>query len=464
MRANLGWEFIRTSADPLSDKAMHRWHLDREAEFDLSVTKQRRLTGDPTATPMELCEVSRERARDLLAGVKGLEEDEARAVLAESIAAAYPEDPETGDRTGFSRVDAAMILALIDPDAPCPPPNIEDAKRLYTKEKAGDASTERGRKRRNDIDRVFRLVDEALGNRVKLPLTDLRDADARAVRDHMLQRTKAGTGGETVKASSVRREMNVLSAAWKVALKGFDLNRGAQAVNIFAGLDIPQEEGQSQQSERDPLPHAVIAAMWTKLQTAREKEGGKLPVLRLIWRMLAGTGCRESEIAGLRLKDVVLTGELPHIKVAWHEDRRVKNRASIRAVPLIGDALAAAKEAAAHAGKGPALFVDYYGAGGGNRLSAALMKHLKDVRAGDEPEKQVIHSLRHNMADWLRLSRAETRTENLILGHALGGVGSRVYGGSQADLELTTEAMTSAHARAERDMGTTIAGGPMPKP
>ena len=260
-RAALGWEFIRTSADPLSDKSMHRWHVDREAEFAHAVGRQRQLTGDPTATPMELFEASRERARDLLAGVHGLDDDEARELLAESTAANYPEDPETGERSGFSRVDAAMISALMEPDAPCPPPTVEDAKRLYIEEKAGDSSTERGRKRRNDIDRVFRLMDEALGNRVKLSLTELRDSDARLVRDHMLQRIKAGTGGETVKASSVRRELNVLSAAWKVALKGFDLNRGAQAVNIFAGLNIPQEESLSQQAEslRRDVEHFLSA-------------------------------------------------------------------------------------------------------------------------------------------------------------------------------------------------------------
>lgn len=47
VREALGWEFIRTSADPLSDKAMHRWHLDREAELETLVAGQRRLSGDP---------------------------------------------------------------------------------------------------------------------------------------------------------------------------------------------------------------------------------------------------------------------------------------------------------------------------------------------------------------------------------------------------------------------------------
>lgn len=461
VRAELGWEYIRTSETPLSESSLLRWHSEREAEFDNKVGSTRRLSQATKVSDRELFEAARERARQLLHNVIGLDDEDARAMVAEGIASKYPLDPETGDPTNIAPADAAVISALMDPEAKTPEPTMADAKRLYLSENVGDPSTERGRKNRNDTDRVFRLAEEALGKRAKLPLTKLGQADARAVRDHMLKRTKAGKSGDTIKPSSVRRELNVLASAWKVALKGFDLNRNAQAINIFEGLNIPQEQAQSPQDERDPLPYPVIKAMWKKLQAAREKTGGTLPQQRLIWRLLAGTGCRESEIAGLRAKDVDLSAPIPHLKVTWHEDRRVKNKASIRSVPLVGDALAAATEAVEIAGKGKELFRAYYGNGGGNRLSAALMKHLKAVRMGDEPSKQVIHSLRHNIADWLRLARMETRTENLILGHALGGVGARVYGGSPADLELTHEAMQAAHERAERDMGTTIAGGPL---
>lgn len=461
VREGVGWEFIRTSDAPLSDVRLLRWHSEQQAEFGKLVAGQRALTGDPTGTPMELHKASRDRALALLEGVKGIDEDEARSILAEMTVAKYPEDPESGSRIGLSRVDAAMVNALMNPSAKSPLPTIDDAKRLYLQEKVGDPSTERGRKNRNDVDRVFRLMKEALGERARRPLTVWTDADAREVRDHMMQRTKAGAGGAMVKPSSVRRELNVLASVWKVALKGFDLNKGMQAVNIFAGMNIPQEGNWSEKDGRDPLPHPVIAAMWHKLLHAQERRGGTLPQLRLIWRMLSGTGCRVSEIAGLRIKDVSLAGSYPHIRVSWHEERRVKNRASIRSVPLFGDSLEAAEEAIALAEKGAGLFPRYYGTGGGSRLSAALMKHLEVVRQGDEPAKQVVHSLRHNMADWLRLSRVETRTENLILGHALGGVGSRVYGGSPADLELMTEAIKAAHARAEQDMGTSIAGLPL---
>jgi integrase len=70
-----------------------------------------------------------------------------------------------------------------------------------------------------------------------------------------------------------------------------------------------------------------------------------VPALGLIWRLLESTGCRGAEIVGLRGKDVVLDGLYPHINVAWHEDRRVKTKASIRSAPLVGDALVVAREA-----------------------------------------------------------------------------------------------------------------------
>lgn len=69
------------------------------------------------------------------------------------------------------------------------------------------------------------------------------------------------------------------------------------------------------------------------------------------------------------------------------------------------------------------------------------MKHLRKVSAD---EKHVIHSLRHNMKDRLILSEASSLDQNLILGHALGGVGDRVYGGETAKLRATTQAMLKA--------------------
>lgn len=62
-------------------------------------------------------------------------------------------------------------------------------------------------------------------------------------------------------------------------------------------------------------------------------------------------------MTGLRVEDVTTEGELPNIRVTWHEGRRLKGNSSSRHVPLVGDALKAAKEALKLA-EGAALLFD----------------------------------------------------------------------------------------------------------
>lgn len=69
---------------------------------------------------------------------------------------------------------------------------------------------------------------------------------------------------------------------------------------------------------------------------------------------------------------------------------------------------------------------------------------MKHVRRITTDPKLVVNSLRHNMKDRLMLAEVASLDQNLILGHALGGVGDRVYGGSTAKLRVTTRAMRKA--------------------
>lgn len=243
-----------------------------------------------------------------------------------------------------------------------------------------------------------------------------------------------------------------MAKALKLTIKNLDLEQKAK--NIFQAMDVPGLDEESEADKRDPLPPAVIAAIAHRLATQKERKNSALPTLRLLWRLLVGTGCRVSEVAGLRLADAQLEGPTPHIRVRWNEDRGVKTKTSIRSVPLCGDAFAAVKEAVAAAGKGPALFPRYGGPTGGTNASAALMKHINAVTANP---KHVAHSLRHNMADWLRLSGSSVRAEKLILGHSLGGVGDRVYGGRPADLQETRKAMLAAHVFAAEEARAALA-------
>jgi hypothetical protein len=87
------------------------------------------------------------------------------------------------------------------------------------------------------------------------------------------------------------------------------------------------------------------------------------------------------------------------------------------------------------------LFKQYGNENGPTNVSQMLMKR---VRAITDDTRLVVHSLRHNMKDRLMLAGVAELDQNLILGHSLGGVGNRTYGGSPAKLVVTTAAMRKA--------------------
>lgn len=438
LRADLGQQ-LRERGTFRNDKDLVRWHTSLTDRWEKTVAAQRALKSMPTATARQQWAAALVRADSLAAGAVGLEADEARAIVADTILARYSEDPEDGEPIGVSAEDSVTVNALRNPDAPPPEPTLRDAMMEYLKERVGDTKGRRGRNSAGSVERVFSYAFEALGNRADAPLSTLGNADGLRVRDFMLERGRQGGG--KVKPSSVRRELNSLSAAMALAIKNFDLE--LKAKNIFKRIEIPGLADDDEADMRDPLPVAVIAGISERLASQKERKDSALPTLRLIWRLLVGTGCRVSEIAGLRLADVELNGPTPHLRVRWNEDRRVKTRTSVRSVPLCGDAYTAAEEAVKLAGKTNALFTRYGGPTGGNNASAALMKHINAVSSNP---KHVAHSLRHNMADWLRLSEAPDRPAKLILGHSLGGVGDRIYGGKPADLRATRSAMLAAQA------------------
>lgn len=233
------------------------------------------------------------------------------------------------------------------PDVPAR--TLEDARNLYLNDKLGKGVGPHNREGRVRLDRVFSRLEAALGKSASaLALTGLKRDDARKVRDHMLQ-TKKRAGG-TLSPESVKREIDILSAVITHALVEFELEDVVK--NPFKALPIGNSTKNklADIDKRDPLPDVTVSAVQDRLQGE----------LLHIWRLLAGTGCRLAEVTGLRLEDIRIEGEaVPHIRVTWHEGRRLKTKASLRAVPLVGDALDAAKEARRVSGSGTVLFPKY---------------------------------------------------------------------------------------------------------
>lgn len=200
-----------------------------------------------------------------------------------------------------------------------PERTLEDARNLYLNDKLVKGIGPHNREGRVRLDRVFNRLEAALGKGAStLSLSVLKRDDARKVRDHMLQ-TKKRAGG-TLSPESVKREMDMLSAAITYALVEFELEDVVK--NPFKALPIgnPNKDKLADIDKRDPLPDVTVSAVQDRLQGE----------LHYIWRLLAGTGCRLAEVTGLRLEDIRIEGEaVPHIRVTWHEGRRLKTKAEV---------------------------------------------------------------------------------------------------------------------------------------
>ncbi len=390
-------------------------------DYDREVRKAERKAGVAPAgdvSPLEEWREARREADAMLGAFKDdLTEDERRELLGDEL-----------ERRG---ADPLLYQAVVTPEAKEPKITMLDAKNMYLQERLAGGT---GRNNKNRLERVCKRVEVTLGPLHKLPLVDLTRDQARVLRDAMLSTRKAD--GSKLAPASVRRELDMIKAIVTLGIKEFGLQR--EVVNPFVDLPISNKDKAPDvdSNKRDPLPLEVLSAM-----RLRMRKKTQTPALGLIWRMLEGTGCRGAEVIGLRREDVLIDGLYPHINVAWHEDRRVKTVASIRSVPLVGDALVAAREALKLSEGEPLLFPKYGYAGGPDAASAALMKHLRTVT---KDKRHVVYSLRHNMKDKLVLAGTSERVENRIMGHTVGGLGDRVYGGDDAKLKVAYEAMQKA--------------------
>ena len=399
-------------------RSYDRVHRDAERILKQARDEALGLTAKVPETALELFKATSLKVRELIGVGRGLDELEEWVIsstIAEQIKA----------KGKPSAADTELFRQLHSTDPQAPAVTLTDAARLYLGDRFAK-SNPTPKARRKDEQRNMRVVGHVKAALGRDPtIAGLKRSDARRVRDHMLRVIEG--------PSTVERYLNDIRAIIHHALVETDELQGV--TNPFTGLAaVTGDKVEAERSKRKPFTSEQLAATRQRVLTlARNDE------LRWIWRVLEGTGCRLSEVSGLRVVDAVVEGHHPHIDVQWHDERRVKTEASWRKVPLIGDALAAVREAL-KATTGGMLFPSYGREGGGDAASAALMKH---VRAVTDDRKVVVHSLRHNLKGRLRRAGASKADQDMILGHTLGGVGES-YGSAEAMLEVATAAMKKA--------------------
>ena len=237
-------------------------------------------------------------------------------------------------------------------------------------------------------------------------LSDISRQDANDLRDHLLSR---------VSANSAVRMLGVVRTAINHAIVEHSLN----IPNVFTNLRI--KGAGASKLDRLPLSDTQIV----HLETAYSND----ITAWALFVCLRDTGCRVSEIAGLRVKDCDTDKECLIISpTPW---RTLKTNNSHRSVPLSPEAIKALEEVSQ--GKDPEapLFPQYAKERGGDNCSAMLMKRLRTIITD---KKLTMHSLRHRMKDKLRNTGCPEAISMAILGHGSNTVAANYGSGYALDV------------------------------
>ena len=149
------------------------------------------------------------------------------------------------------------------------------------------------------------------------------------------------------------------------------------------------------------------------------------------------TGLRLSEPVYARVEDCVLDHPIPHIWVRRNELSNRKNKSSIRAVPLVGVSLFAARRLVdlAKCEGSEWLVPQYAHYHGSNSCSAIMNKYLADLEFRS-------HMFRHGLIDRMKACNdIPTRLAESITGHSSGGSEFNNYGTVGYTLEQKLEVL-----------------------
>jgi integrase len=232
------------------------------------------------------------------------------------------------------------------------------------------------------------------------PLSDYTRQDALQFRDWLVDRGLTG--------SSVTRNFSYLKAVINFALSEYALD----VRNPFIGVYHDRRAGVL---VRKPIPIEAIRKVQLECHEIDDD-------MRWLIALISDTGMRLAEGAGLLKQDFIgLDTDLPYVRVTKHPWRNLKTASSERKVPLVGEALWAARRIIEADTASDFAFPRYNRTSqtAANSASAALNKWLKQY----VPDGCTMHSFRHSMRDRLRAVQCPSDVTDQIGGWATDGVG-----------------------------------------
>ncbi|MBN3790442.1 tyrosine-type recombinase/integrase [Burkholderia sp. Ac-20353] len=303
-------------------------------------------------------------------------------------------------RAAVSRAPHAAMLDLLQVDALPDAERLSDVLKFYLR-----ANPNRYNRRfRYHAKRAFDYLIAVVGD---LPVSRVKRSDARTFVEQLV---KAG-----LRTSSIRRVLNQIAAAMSLYFTEHEVDRA----NPFHRVRIPNEDEDTEQ--REPFTPSELRKLLHLCHAADDD-------IRWIVAMLADTGARLAEVAGLTLDDIALDADVPHISIRHRPWRSVKNAtrgSSERDVPLTGFALWAAKRIKGSAKQGQRYAFPRYTSILGCNANSASAAIGKWMRANGI--NHTAHELRHTMADRLREVRCPDEIRKAIGGWSIGGEAAK-YG------------------------------------
>ncbi|TYP79924.1 phage integrase family protein [Maritimibacter alkaliphilus HTCC2654] len=217
-----------------------------------------------------------------------------------------------------------------------------------------------------------------------------------------------------VKTTTAKRYLNYISPVFATCIRENELD----IKNVFESLRVP---GLGQDAKKvEVLDQRELRTLYA---FCVEKDDD----IRWLIALLADTGMRLAEGCGLKPEDINLSSPVPFVDVMVHEGRRLKTAASVRAVPLVGSALWAAKRIHSTSQFGEYVFERYIGKDDQTVRAKSASNTLRQNYQSIGLVGKNNQSLRHSMRDRLRNRNAPEELIDRIGGWSLKSVGQR-YG------------------------------------
>lgn len=278
-------------------------------------------------------------------------------------------------------------------------------------------SPEQRRKWRNVRDLALASFLETIGG--DKPFVELTEGDAAAYREMWKNRVLEGE----VEIDTANKNIGRVAAM----VRAVNEDKKLKLPDVFEGTRL--KGGEDRQRVAYDVKYVQDVLLADGVMDGLNDEA------RAIFYVVAETGMRPSEVAGLTETTIHLDHEVPHVDLR-EEGRALKNKNSKRKMPLVGVALEVMK----HFPKG---FPHYRSRT--QSLSTTINKYMRE-NGLRHLEGQSFYSLRHTFKDRLRGADDDSELRDALMGHATG---KEKYGAGH-DLKRKREVLVKMAFKAPR--------------